>query len=140
MVSLRRALEGDVRALIAFDRIASESEAQSTLICRAVASGTCHVADLDGQIVAYGILNYNFYGHGWVDMLYTHAGHRRLGVGSTLLRHMEALCETPKLFTSTNLSNLPMQSLLSRAGFVLSGIIENLDEGDPEIVYFKRVK
>jgi hypothetical protein len=33
-----------------------------------------------------------------------------------------------------------MQSLLSRAGFVLSGVIENLDEGDPEIVYFRRVR
>ena len=139
MASLRRALEGDIGALIAFDHIASESEARRALICRAVALGTCHVADSDGQVVAYSILNYNFYGYGWVDMLYTHAGHRRLGVGSALLRHMEALCETPKLFASTNLSNFPMQSLLSRGGFVLSGVIENLDEGDPEIVYFKRV-
>ena len=32
-----------------------------------------------------------------------------------------------------------MQSLLSKLGFALSGVIENLDEGDPELVYFKRV-
>jgi len=42
-----------------------------------------------------------------------------------------------KLFTSTNLSNLPMQSLLAQLNFKLSGVIENLDEGDPELVYFK---
>lgn len=45
-----------------------------------------------------------------------------------------------KLFTSTNLSNLPMQSLLSKSGYELSGVIHNLDVGDPEIVYYKRVR
>ena len=55
------------------------------------------------------------------------------------MRHMESLCRTPKLFTSTNLSNLRMQSLLAKLDYELSGVIHNLDEGDPEIVYFKRV-
>ena len=53
---------------------------------------------------------------------------------------MESLCRTPKLFTSTNLSNLPMQSLLAKLEYQLSGVIHNLDEGDPEIVYFKRLR
>ena len=32
-----------------------------------------------------------------------------------------------------------MQSLLNRAGYALSGVIHNLDEGDPEVVYFKQL-
>jgi hypothetical protein len=56
-----------------------------------------------------------------------------------LLQYMESVCQTPKLFTSTNLSNLPMQSLLAKLNYVLSGVIHNLDESDPEIVYFKRL-
>lgn len=86
------------------------------------------------------MLNYTFYSNGFIDMLYVHSDHRRSGAGGALLRHMESLCQTPKLFTSTNLSNLPMQSLLSRSGYELSGVIQNLDVGDPEIVYYKRVK
>lgn len=31
-----------------------------------------------------------------------------------------------------------MQSLLAKLDYVESGVIHNLDEGDPEIVYFKR--
>jgi hypothetical protein len=58
----------------------------------------------------------------------------------TLLRHLESFCETSKLFISTNLSNLPMQSLLAKLVYVLSGVIHNLDEGDPELVYFKRLR
>jgi len=48
---------------------------------------------------------------------------------------VEQNCTTPKLFTSTNLSNLPMQSLLVRRGYRLAGVIHYLDEGDPELVY-----
>ena len=37
-------------------------------------------------------------------------------------------------------SNFPMQRLLATLGFDRSGFIENLDEGDPELVYFKRIR
>jgi hypothetical protein len=40
-------------------------------------------------------------------------------------------------FTSTNLSNIPMQSLLAKMGYLLSGVIHHLDEDDPELVYVK---
>jgi hypothetical protein len=30
-----------------------------------------------------------------------------------------------------------MQALLEKAGFESSGVIHNLDAGDPELVYFK---
>ncbi len=101
-------------------------------------SETCFVAVVEEEVIGYGVLNYSFFHNGCIDMLYMHSDHRRSGAGTALLRHMETLCQTPKLFTSTNLSNLPMQSRLSKLGYVLSGVIHNLDEGDPEIVYFKR--
>ncbi len=41
---------------------------------------------------------------------------------------------------STNLSNLPMQSLLAKLGYTLSGVIHHLDEDDPELVYVKCLK
>ena len=54
------------------------------------------------------------------------------------MRHIESLLVEEKLFTSTNASNTPMQALCERLGFVRSGYVANLDEGDPEIIYFKR--
>lgn len=76
----------------------------------------------------------------FVHLLYIHPEHRRQGLGSKLLQHLESLCTTPKLFTSTNLSNLPMQSLLAKSGYSLRGVIHNLDEGDPELIYVKFLK
>lgn len=139
MISIRPAVEDDIEALCSLDLVASQEGARRDFIRREVASGHCYAAVAGGTVIGYGVLNYTFYQNGCVDMLYVHPGHRRRGAGEALLRHMESLCRTPKLFTSTNLSNLPMQSLLAKSGYGLSGVIHNLDEGDPEIVYFKRL-
>jgi GNAT superfamily N-acetyltransferase len=140
MISIRPATEGDVEALCSLDLIARPENERREFIRREVASGTCFVATADDEVIGYGVLNYTFYYHGCIDMLYVHADHRRRGAGAALVRHLEARCRTPKLFTSTNLSNLRMQSLLAKLGYELSGVIHNLDEGDPEVVYFKRLK
>jgi ribosomal protein S18 acetylase RimI-like enzyme len=139
MISIRPASEGDVEALCSLDLIARREDGRREFIRRAVASNTCFVAVAAEEVIGYGVLNYTFYSNGFIDMLYVHSDHRRGGAGAGLLRHMESLCQTPKLFTSTNLSNLPMQSLLSKLGYELSGMIHNLDVGAPEIVYYKRV-
>lgn len=139
MITIRPAVENDIEALCSLDLIARQDEGRREFIRREVASGDCFVAVTDGTVIGYGVLNYTFYYNGCVDMLYVHSEHRRRGAGEALLRHMETLCRTPKLFTSTNLSNLRMQSLLAKLGYELSGVIHNLDEGDPEIVYLKRL-
>ena len=140
MISIRPAVESDVEALCSLDLIARQENERREFIRREVASGACFVAVADAEVIGYGVLNYTFYDNGRIDMLYVHTDHRGRGVGAALLQHMESLCRTPKLFTSTNLSNLRMQSLLAKLGYELSGVIHNLDEGDPEIVYFKRLR
>ena len=140
MISIRPAVESDIEALCAFDHIAQREEERREFIRSEVAAGNCFVGLVDETVVGYGVLNYTFHHTGCIDMLYVHSDHRRRGVGTALLRHMESQCRTPKLFTSTNQSNLKMQSLLGKLGYEPSGVIHNLDEGDPELVYFKRLK
>lgn len=140
MISIRAAVGSDIETLWSLDVIAREDEERRGFISREVASGNCFVAVNDGEVIGYGVLNYSFYRNGCIDMLYVHSKHRRLGAGAALLRYMESLCRTVKLFTSTNQSNLQMQSLLAKSGYELTGVIHNLDEGDPELVYFKRLR
>jgi ribosomal protein S18 acetylase RimI-like enzyme len=97
------------------------------------------VAEHDKLIVGYGAQEYSFYDNGFVSMLYIHATYRRQGFGTQIMRYFESICQTEKLFTSTNQSNKPMQSLLEYMGYKPSGTIENLDVGDPELVYLKRL-
>jgi ribosomal protein S18 acetylase RimI-like enzyme len=103
---------------------------------RALRSEVCLVAEQDGAVVGYVVLEYTFYDQGFVSMLYVAAAARRRGVGRTLMREIETRCETLKLFTSTNASNGPMQALLDSLGYIPSEVIQNLDPGDPELVYF----
>ncbi|WP_406163621.1 MULTISPECIES: GNAT family N-acetyltransferase [unclassified Streptomyces] len=63
---------------------------------------------------------------------------RSRGVGHRLLDAVAASCTTPKLFTSTNVSNQPMQRLLQRVGWSPVGLLHGLDEGDPELFYLCR--
>ena len=140
MISIRPAVENDIDALCSFDLIAQREIERRDFIRREVMSGNCFVAVADEKVIGYGVLNYTFHHVGCIDMLYIHSDYRRSGAGALLLLHLESLCQTPQLFASTNLSNLPMQSLLAKLDYVLSGVIHNLDEDDPEIVYFKRLR
>ena len=138
MFMLRPATSLDIDALSAIDRLAQTDRRRREFITRSVAHGTCSVADApSGQAAGYGVLDYAFFDNGFVSMIYVAPANRRQGAGLLLLRHLESLCQTPKLFTSTNLSNLPMQALLAKAGYRLSGVIHDLDEGDPELIYVK---
>jgi ribosomal protein S18 acetylase RimI-like enzyme len=141
--SIRPALSLDIDALSAIDQLAQTDAHRREFITRSVANGFCSVivdagGGASGGIVAgYGVLDYAFFENGFISMLYVDAAHRRQGAGLLLLGHLEGLCQTPKLFTSTNLSNQPMQALLAKADYRLSGVVHDLDEGDPELVYVK---
>ncbi|MBG4732089.1 hypothetical protein I4964_09615 [Pseudomonas aeruginosa] len=58
-------------------------------------------------------------------------------MASALLRQARDDCRGDRRFTSRNRSTLPMRRLLEREGFQPSGVIDNLDEGDPELVFVR---
>ena len=138
-LSIRMAVENDVDAIFSFEYLAQQSESRQTFIRHSVATKSCYVASYK-QIVGYAVLEYSFYEMGFVSMLYVHSDWQRQGVGTELLKHLESICRTNRLFTSTNLSNVQMQALLAKSGYKLSGVIHDLDENDPELVYVKHLQ
>jgi ribosomal protein S18 acetylase RimI-like enzyme len=69
-------------------------------------------------------------------LIVVHDASRRRGVGRALLRASVDRAGTARVFSSTNASNVAMQSLFAAEGWTLSGRLDGLDEGDPEIFYF----
>jgi hypothetical protein len=59
-------------------------------------------------------------------------------MGRELIRAAVAAESSAAVFTSTNQSNASMQALLESEGWSLSGKLDGLDEGDPEVVYYLR--
>ena len=94
----------------------------------------------DAPLLGYAILEYSFFDNGFIPLVYVASEHRRRGVAAALLEFIENLCQRPKLFSSTNLSNAPMHALFARLGYSACGMVTALDEDDPEVFYVKRVK
>jgi GNAT superfamily N-acetyltransferase len=139
-MEIRLANSSDADAIKAFDEIARIDAPRAAFIDQSIESCQCFVAAVDGRVVAYAVFNYTFYSRGSVAMLLVHRDFRHQGIGSALMQQVAQRCETPELFTSTNQSNTSMQQLLTKLGYEPSGIIHNLDEGDPELVYVKRLR
>jgi ribosomal protein S18 acetylase RimI-like enzyme len=140
MIGIERATHGDLGHICALDCLVLGDSSRRDFLDNAIKSGQCLVARFDGGVVGFAVLDQSFFGHGYISLLIVHPEHRRRGVAAALMRHIESICPTEKLFTSTNESNEPMQRLCHTLGFVRSGYIDNLDAGDPEIIFFKWVK
>lgn len=139
MISIRRALDADFDDLCSLDETASQ-DSHRHYIRRALERHVCCVAPANGTIAGFAVLEDTFFDRGFLSRLFVRSTMRRRGYGTALLRYIETLSPTPTLFSSTNLSNGPMQALLQREQFVVSGIIYNLDPNDPELVYVKKLQ
>lgn len=131
---VRPATADDIGALIALDSFAAPDNDRAAEIAEWVHSAHCFCAELNGILVAYSVLHQHFFHRPMLEMLMVGIDFRRQGIGELMIEH--AIKATAhELWTSTNQSNQAMQSLLERMGFQRCGIIEELDEGDPELIY-----
>jgi len=151
-VVIRPAVAEDLSGLVGMDRevrLAPDQPAHTadwlepdaaTHLRDWIAAGECYVATIGETPVGYAVLHYHFFHSGIIDMVIVRGSHRRQGIGRALVRYLAGRCTSEKVWISTNLSNTPMQSLLASEGYAVSGFIEGLDEGDPELVYSKLAK
>lgn len=138
-MKIRDATPSDVPAMYAVDYMATEEGNCRQHIHERVSEGNAVVAVIDDVVVGYAVLEYTFFGQGFISMLMVEKESRRKGVATTLVTRLEERCETDKLFTSTNESNKPMQALMQSMSYEPSGTVYNLDDGDPELFYVKRI-
>lgn len=135
-ITIRPAGRPDIAALISVDPIALDDIHRRQSLARWAAAGQCHVAERGGRVVGYVALTHAFFHQPFVELLMVAEDDRRSGVGLALVEHCKsAAAGAPKLWSSTNRSNAPMRALLVKSGFIESGVVENLDEGDPEMIF-----
>jgi GNAT superfamily N-acetyltransferase len=139
-MNIRKALKIDVEAMCVADHIATMDQERRQFIRESVRGDFAYVAVDEGQVVGYAVLEHSFFTRGFIAMLMVHHDHRRFGIGSGLIHHVENLCESDRIFVSTNESNLPMQALLVKVGYIRSGYVDDLDPGDPEIFYSRQLR
>ena len=136
--TVRRATSGDLDAVLELDRVSPVGRERAPLLAARVRSGEVILFENQGHVLGYAVLRpHSFFGRDFVELLAVAASERRHGIAGLLLRQAVGLSSTVRIFTSTNRSNSPMIGLLTKEGWQFSGELEGIDEGDPELVYYK---
>lgn len=135
-----KATIADLSILSKIDSMIIGNEHRKSKIEQYILNEQCVLSSLNGEPVGFACYDTSFFEYCFIQLVIVNPDFRRLGLASVLIRYIEEHCPTPKLFTSTNESNTIMQQVCLSMGFVKSGIIENLDDGDPEWVYFKQIR
>ena len=133
------AQEINIDEMVDLDALVIGNSSRRNLITQTVKQHQGYVARQENRIVGFLLMHQHFFELPFIELLLVHPSFRRQGIGTALMQHIESLPTPGKLFTSTNVSNERMQRLCERLGYVRSGNIENLDEDDPELFYFKRL-
>jgi ribosomal protein S18 acetylase RimI-like enzyme len=135
--TVNRGARFDYGAVAALDKLHTGSDRRAGWLAERFADGHCWVAKREGEVIGFAVFTPTFFHQWFIELLTVHPDHRRQGVGEALVRQCEAECSSAKFFVSTNESNLPMQALLAKLDYAPSGRVENLDEGDAELIYVK---
>ena len=128
----------DVASVAALHRNSANGRDRLTDLTAAQVEGRLVVAERSREIVGYAIHG-KFFEYDFVEVLIVRPSDRRTGVATALVAAIEGRSRSGKLFTSTNRSNTAMRQLCEHLGFEPSGVVENLDEGDPEMFFVKRL-
>ena len=129
----------DIDVMVALDALVSGSSRRSHLITETVEQHHGYLARQENRIVGFLLMHQHFFELPFIELLMVYPPFRRQRIATAFMQHIETISTPGKLFTSTNLSNKPMQRLCERLNYIRSGIVEHLDEDDSELFYFKRL-
>ena len=140
-ISLKPATKQDKSLVVSFDYALDKDEHiklnREAKITKAIADNECFIIFADSKAVGFVLFDYRFFDNGWIELIVIDEKQRGKGIGGQVFDLISEQCKTDKLFTSTNSSNLRMQKALVKSGFTFAGEINGLDEGDPELFYYK---
>ncbi|MEQ9265823.1 MAG: GNAT family N-acetyltransferase [Balneolaceae bacterium] len=142
-IGLRIATKKDKSLVVAFDYALDKIEhielKREEKITKAISDKECFIILAGNKAVGFILFDHRFFDQGWIELIIIEEKYRGKGIGGQAIDLICKQSKTNKVFTSTNSSNVPMQKALAKVGFTFAGKIDGLDEGDPELFYFKKI-
>ncbi|MBH0157064.1 GNAT family N-acetyltransferase [Fictibacillus sp. 5RED26] len=136
-MEIQHAKEHHLQKIIELDKKMIGSDHRKEELEHAIKEERCLILYQEDEIAAFLIYHTHFFDCCFISLIMVDPAHQRKGLASSLLTHMSRISPTNKLFSSTNESNESMKKVFIKNNFKKSGFIDNLDEGDPEIVYYR---
>ena len=137
-LTIRPAILSDYDDVVALDSDLPHGSPRAEALRLWVNAGEAYIAFADSEPAGYAVMTRHFFDRAFVELLMVGARFRRTGIATAMMRYLAGISPTELLWTSTNESNAPMRALLAAEGFIPSGVVEGLDEGDPELFFRKR--
>jgi len=125
--------------VVEIDKEVIGNDSRKQYLKETIEKNKCVVAKINSSIVGFLIYHTDFFDCCFISLVIVHPVERKKGYAKSMIEYFEKISPTKKVFSSTNQSNEKMKKLLLSIGYVESGYIKNLDEGDPEIIYFKQI-
>ncbi len=142
-VRLRKATLEDKSIVVGFDYRLDKDEHiklnRKEKITKAILDGECFIILADDREIGFIIFDYRFFDQGWIELIIIDAEYRGKGIAGKVFDLICKQCKTNKVFTSTNSSNIRMQRALAKAYFSFAGELNGLDDGDPELFYYRKI-
>ncbi len=142
-ITLKKATTKDKATVIEINynlnKVQHVEQKRAKKITKAISAKQCFIILANTKAVGFVLFDYRFFDQGWIELMIIAEKYRRQGIVQTL-DLISKQAKTNKVFTSTNQSNGPMQKALSKAGFTFAGELIGLDDGDPELFYYKKME
>lgn len=143
-ISLRKAAIEDTAFIFdldyRLDKVEHVELKREEKLTKGILDEECFIILANNKPVGFVLFDYRFFDQGWIELIIIEEKYRGKGIGGKVFDLICKQCNTSKVFTSTNRSNIYMQKALTKAGFYFAGEIVGLDDGDPELFYYKRIK
>lgn len=143
-VKIRKASIYDKSIIIAFSSNLDKDEHillnREDKISKAILDDECFIILADKKEAGFVIFDYRFFDQGWIELIIIDETYRGKGIGGKVFDLLCEQCKTDKVFTSTNRSNTRMQKALAKANFSFAGELNGLDDGDPELFYYRTIE
>ncbi|XXM71088.1 N-acetyltransferase family protein [Lysinibacillus sphaericus] len=139
-MNIEMANKSDLPDLLHIDQSVIGNNHRSVLIDRSIQDRCCLVCKIEGKPAGFLLSNKQFFDHWFVSLVIVHPDCRKRGIARGLFTAFEEMADENKIFSSANQSHNIMHRVFLSLGYEKSGLIENLDEGDPEIIYVKKRK
>jgi GNAT superfamily N-acetyltransferase len=97
------------------------------------------VAEADDTVVGVCAYRTDWFQCTFVSLVVVREQYRRRGIARELMRSVEAVSPTPRIFSSVEETNGPALRMHGALGFTPSGHIDNLPQGTRELLFYRRI-
>ena len=97
------------------------------------------VAEALGEVVGFIAYRLDWFECTFVSLIVVREDFRRKGVAREFFKSVEVVSPTPRLFSSTEETNVASIRMHTALGFAPSGHIDNLPQGVRELLFYKRI-